>query len=301
MGNIVVIGSINTDMVTCAPNLPVPGESKLATSFNIHFGGKGANQAVAAARAGGKVTFIAKVGNDDFGKDAIENYKKDHISTDYISVDEKEPSGVALIMVGNLSGQNSIMVAPGANHTLSIEDIKKAEDVISKADVVLVQLEIPMETVLFSLQLAKKHGVTTILNPGPAKFLSEEVWGNVDYITPNESETHFLVGIDPKTDANIKKASAILLEKVNKGVVLTLGQRGAFYSSKEGKSILVPSITVSAVDPTAAGDVFNGYLAYGISAGLWVRNSIIMANKAATISVTRKGAQASIPHKEELK
>ncbi|NPD47520.1 MULTISPECIES: ribokinase [unclassified Lentimicrobium] len=301
MGKIVVIGSINTDMVACAPNLPVPGESRLATSFNIHFGGKGANQAVAAARAGGKVSLIAKVGHDDFGREAIENYKKDQISTDYIFVDEKEPSGVALIMVGDVSGQNSIMVAPGANHKLSIEDIKKAEDVIAKADVVLVQLEIPMETVLFSLQMAKKHGVTTILNPGPAKYLNEEIWANVDYITPNESETHFLVGVNPKTDATIKKASTMLLEKVNKGVILTLGQRGAYYSSKEGKSILVPSIRVSAVDSTAAGDVFNGYLAQGISEGLWVRNSIIIANKAATISVTRKGAQSSIPYKEELK
>ena len=301
MGKIVVIGSVNTDMVASAPNLPVPGESRLATSFNIHFGGKGANQAVAAARAGGKVSLIAKVGHDDFGRDAIENYKKDHISTDYIFVDDTESSGVALIMVGDVSGQNSIMVAPGANHKLSIEDIKKAEDVIAKADVVLVQLEIPMETVLFSLQLAKKHGVTTILNPGPAKYLSEEIWENVDYITPNESETHFLVGVNPKTDAHIKKASALLLEKVNKGVILTLGQRGAYYSSKEGKSILVPSIRVSAVDTTAAGDVFNGYLAQGISEGLWVRNSIIIANKAATISVTRKGAQPSIPHKGELK
>lgn len=300
MGKIVVIGSVNTDMVACADNLPVPGESKIATNFSIHFGGKGANQAVAAKRAGGDVSFIARVGLDEHGKQALEKYKKDDISTDHIFVDKDAATGVAMVMVGESSGKNAIMIAPGANYKLSVEDIKKSEELISKADVLLIQLEIPMETVAFALDLAKKHEVTTILNPGPAKYLSEEIWPNIDYITPNESETHFLVGVNPNSDANIKKASNLLLEKVNKGVVLTLGQRGAYYSSKEGKSILVPSIKVSAIDPTAAGDVFNGYLAQGISEGDLVRNSIIFANKAATISVTRKGAQSSIPHKEEL-
>lgn len=300
MGKIVVIGSVNTDLVASSDNLPVPGESKIATNFSIHFGGKGANQAVAAKRAGGDVGFIARVGYDEHGKQAIEKYKKDNISTEHIFVDKDAATGVAMIMVGETSGKNAIMVAPGANYKLSVEDIKKSEELISKAKVLLIQLEIPMETVAFALELAKKHGVTTILNPGPAKYISEEIWPNIDYITPNESETHFLVGVNPNSDENIKKASDLLLEKVNKGVVLTLGQRGAYYSSKEGKSILVPSIKVSAVDPTAAGDVFNGYLAQGISEGEWVRNSIIFANKAATISVTRKGAQSSIPHKEEL-
>lgn len=300
MGKIVVIGSVNTDMVASSDNLPVPGESKIATNFSIHFGGKGANQAVAAKRAGGDVGFIARVGYDEHGKQAIEKYKKDQISTEHIFIDKDAATGVAMIMVGESSGKNSIMIAPGANYKLSVADIKKSENLIAKADVLLIQLEIPIETVAFALELAKKHDVTTILNPGPAKYISEEIWPNIDYITPNESETHFLVGVNPNNDTNIKKASDMLLKKVNKGVVLTLGQRGAYYSSKEGKSILVPSIKVSAVDPTAAGDVFNGYLAQGISEGEWVRNSIIFANKAATISVTRKGAQSSIPHKEEL-
>lgn len=300
MGKIVVVGSSNTDMVVSAQHLPLPGESIIGTGFNMHPGGKGANQAVAAARAGGEVYFIAKVGNDEFGKKAIENYKKDHIQTDYIFIDEEKPSGIALIMVGEATGQNSIVVAPGANHNLSVEDIRKAEEVIAKADVLLVQLEIPLETVRFSLELAKKHGVTTILNPGPAKYLDEDIWKHVDYITPNETETHFLVGVNPNTDKNIKKAAGLLLEKVNMGVVLTLSSKGAYYASKEGKSIPVPTIKVSAVDTTAAGDVFNGYLAQGISEGLWVRNSIIIANKAATFSVTKKGAQPSIPLKAEI-
>lgn len=300
MGKIVVIGSSNTDMVVFAQNLPLPGESKLGTDFKIHQGGKGANQAVAAARAGGEVNFIGKVGKDEFGKKAIESYENENICTDYILIDEKEPSGIALIMVSETTGQNSIVVAPGANHQLSKEDIEKHEDMISRADVVLVQLEIPMETVTCALKIAKKHGVTTILNPAPAQYINAEIWKYVDYITPNETETNFLVGVNPKTNAKMKQAAALLLEKVNKGVILTLAGKGAYYASKEGKSILVPTIKVAAVDSTAAGDVFNGYLAFGISEGLWVRNSIIMANKAATISVTRKGARSSIPHKEEM-
>lgn len=300
MGKIVVIGSSNTDMVVFAQNLPLPGESKLGNDFNIHQGGKGGNQAVAAARAGGDVNFIAKVGKDEFGKKAIESYEKENICTDYILIDEQEPSGIALIMVSESTGQNSILVAPGANHKLCKEDIEKHEDMISRADVLLVQLEIPMETVSYALKLAKKHGVTTILNPAPAQYINAETWKYVDYITPNEAETNFLVGVNPKTNTTMKQAAGLLLEKVNKGVVLTLAGKGAYYASKEGKSILVPTIKVAAVDTTAAGDVFNGYLAYGISEGLWVRNSIIMANKAATISVTRKGAQSSIPHKEEI-
>jgi len=300
MGKVVVIGSINTDMVVSTQNLPLPGESKMGTDFNIHPGGKGANQAVAASRAGAQVSLIAKVGNDEYGKKALENYKKENISTDFIFTDQEEPSGIALIMVGETTGQNAIVVAPGANHKLSVEDISKAEDIIRNADILIVQLETPMETVLHALKMAKKHGVCTILNPAPAQYIEKEMWNYVDYITPNETETNFLVGINPQSEANIKKAAGLLLEKVNKGVILTLSSKGAYYASKEGKSILVPTIKVAAVDTTAAGDVFNGYLAQGISEGLWLRNSIIMANKAATISVTRKGAQPSIPFKEEI-
>lgn len=301
MGKVVVIGSINTDMVVNTPNLPLPGESKMGADFKMHPGGKGANQAVAASRAGAQVSLIAKVGKDEYGRKAIENYKKENISTEFIFTDEKEPSGIALIMVGETTGQNSIVIAPGANHKLTVEDLSKAEDIISKADVLVVQLEIPMETVLYALKLAKQHGVITILNPAPAQYIENEMWKYIDYITPNENETRFLVGVNPKTEANIKKAADLLLKKVNMGVVLTLSSKGAYYASKEGKSILVPTIKVAAVDTTAAGDVFNGYLAQGISEGLWVRNSIIMANKAATISVTRKGAQPSIPRKDEIK
>ena len=189
MGEIVVIGSSNTDMVVTTPKILVPGETILGNDFSIIAGGKGANQAVAAARAGGNVTFVAKVGNDDFGRNAITGYKADNIDTSYICIDSANPSGIAIIIVEEGSGQNSIVVAGGSNKSLSIDDIKSAEKLISEADVVLIQLEIPLEVVEFSLKLARKYGVKTILNPAPAQPLSDELLSMVDIITPNESET----------------------------------------------------------------------------------------------------------------
>lgn len=300
MGKIVVIGSSNTDMVVTTPKIPVPGETILGNEFNIIAGGKGANQAVAAARAGGIVTFIAKVGDDDFGKNAVAGYKADKINTDYIFIDPDRPSGIAIIIVEEGSGQNSIVVADGANKCLSIDVIKTAEKLISEADVVLIQLEIPLEVVEFSLKLAKKYGVKTILNPAPAQSLSDEILSLVDIITPNESETQILTGLNPASDEEVKKAAAKLLEKVNETVIVTLGSKGVYFISKSGDNGFVPTTKVEAVDTVAAGDVFNGYLAAALSEGKSCFEAISAANKAATISVTRKGAQPSIPRIDEL-
>ncbi|MCX6327307.1 MAG: ribokinase [Bacteroidia bacterium] len=300
MGKIVVIGSSNTDMVVTAPKIPVPGETILGNEFNIIAGGKGANQAVAAARAGGIVTFIAKVGDDDFGENAVAGYKADNINTDYIFIDPDRPSGIAIIIVEEGSGQNSIVVAGGANKSLSIDDIKSAEKLISESDVVLIQLEIPLEVVEFSLKLAKKYGVKTILNPAPAQPLSEEILSLVDIITPNESEMQILTGLNPENDGDVEKAAAKLLEKVNETVLVTLGSKGVYFISKSGENGFVPTIKVEAVDTTAAGDVFNGYLAAAIADGESYLEAISISNKAATISVTRKGAQPSIPKINEL-
>lgn len=300
MGKIVVIGSSNTDMVVTTPKIPVPGETILGNDFSIIGGGKGANQAVAAARAGGNVTFVAKVGNDDFGRNAVTGYKSDNIDTSYICIDSVKPSGIAIIIVEEGSGQNSIVVAGGSNKSLSIDDIKSAEKLISEADVILIQLEIPLDVVEFSLKLAKKYGIKTILNPAPAQPLSDELLGLVDIITPNESESQILTGINPLSDEDVKKAAAKLLEKVNESVVVTLGSQGVYFVSKNGENGFVPTTKVDAVDTTAAGDVFNGYFAAALSEGKSCMEAIPVSIKAATFSVTRKGAQPSIPKIEEL-
>lgn len=300
MGKIVVIGSSNTDMVVTTPKIPVQGETIMGNEFNVFPGGKGANQAVAAARADGNVSFIAKVGDDDFGRNAVLGYKEDKINTDNIFIDPNKPSGIAVIIIDENTGQNSIVVVGGANNNLSIDDIKTSEKIISEADVVLIQLEIPLEVVEFSLKLAKQYGVKTILNPAPAQFLSDDILRLVDIITPNESETQILTGLNLSSDEDVKMAAARLLEKVNDAVLVTLGSQGVYFISKNGVNGFVPTIKVEAIDTTAAGDVFNGYFAAALSVGKSFMESISVSNKAAAFSVTRKGAQPSIPKITEL-
>jgi len=300
MGNIVVIGSSNKDMVVIAKKMPAPGETVMGKEFLIVSGGKGANQAVAAARANGTVTFIAKVGEDDFGKNLVAAYKADKINTDYIFIDSDKPTGIAIIIVDETTAQNTIVVAPGANGNLSIDNIIKAEKIISEADFLLIQLEIPLEVVEFSLKLAKQYGVKTILNPAPAQTLSNELLKLVDIITPNESETEILTGINPDSDEKIIKAAATLLEKVNEAVVITLGSRGVYFIAKSGENGFIETSKVEALDTTGAGDVFNGYLVAKLSKGKNLIEAINKSNKAASISVTRKGAQSSIPKLVEL-
>lgn len=300
MGKIVVVGSTNTDMVVTSNKMPLPGETILGNSFDIIPGGKGGNQAVASARAGGDVSFIAKVGNDYFGQKSRLEFENNKISTKNIVVDEENPSGVALIIVDETNGQNSIVVAPGANGNMSVEDVMNAEDVIKTSDVMLVQLEIPIAAVRCALQLAKKHGVKTILNPAPAQVITDSLLNQVDYITPNESETEILIGLNPISDESIKKAADLLLEKVNDTVIITLGSKGVYYVSKNGDSGYVTTDKVDAIDTTAAGDVFNGYFAAGLANKENCLEAIHKACKAATLSVTRNGAQPSIPYKNEI-
>lgn len=300
MGKIVVVGSSNTDMVVNSPKIPVPGETIMGDDFNIFPGGKGANQAVAASRAGANVTFITKVGNDDFGKNAISGYEKENINTDNIIVDPNVPSGVAVIIVEKMTGQNSIVVASGANNTLSIDEIEQCKKIIAETDVLLVQLEIPLAIVEFSLRIASENGVRTILNPAPALHLGDHILNLVDVITPNETETQILTGINPITFSKMEEAASLLLSKVKEAVLITLGVKGIYYNSKKGDGDLIPGIKVEAIDTTAAGDVFNGYFAAALASGKNYEDAILLANKAAAISVTRPGAQPSIPRISEV-
>jgi ribokinase len=301
MGSIIVVGSSNTDMVVRSQKIPAPGETVLGSEFDIVQGGKGANQAVAAARAGSTVSFIARVGNDGFGHAAISGYRKDHINTEYIIRDPAYPTGVAIIIVDENTGQNSILVAPGSNSRLSVKDIDRADEEIAHSQAILMQLEVPLEVIRYTLALAQKKGVKTILNPAPAQALSDEILRSVDIITPNETETEILTGIKLTNKATIIQAADFLLKNVNEAVIITLGSNGVYYKLKSGEDAFVIAPKADAVDTTAAGDVFNGYFASALTDGVDFNSAIQLANNAAALSVTRRGAQPSIPAINEMR
>lgn len=296
--SIIVVGSSNTDMVIQTHKFPVPGETLLGGKFFLFPGGKGANQAVAAARLGGLVTFIAKIGNDIFGEQALQQFKKEGILTDYIISDPSNPSGVALITV-DAKGENTIVVAQGANGALTSKDIQKANEEFENTSIVLMQLEIPLDAVLHTAKLATQHGKKVILNPAPARQLPDALLKELFIITPNESETETLLGIKITDMNSVHAAAKQLHEKGVAHAIITLGSEGAYlYNAEGGKHI--PTTKVTPVDSTAAGDVFNGALAVAISEGKSLSEAIKFANRAAAISVTRMGAQASAPFRNEL-
>ena len=298
MKKIVVLGSTNTDMVVKAARIPAPGETILGGRFLMNPGGKGANQAVAAARLGGAVVFVAKVGDDLFGREAKALFAKEGICTDYVLTDPSEPSGVALIMVDS-KGENCISVASGANATLTPEDIGAVRGEIEKAGVLLMQLETPVETVLCAAQWAAAKGVPVVLNPAPACELPDELLKCLSMITPNETEAELLTGVRLTDEASAERAAKALCAKGVKRVVITLGAKGAFVYS-DGAGRIVPAMKVKAVDTTAAGDVFNGALAVALTEDHPLVAAISFAAEAAAISVTRMGAQASAPYRREL-
>ncbi|HQB27448.1 MAG TPA: ribokinase [Paludibacter sp.] len=295
---IVVIGSCNTDMVVKTNRLPIPGETVLGGAFMINPGGKGANQAVAIARLGGNVTFISKTGNDLFGKQSIERYKEERINTDFIFSDKDLPSGVALITV-DTHGENCIVVASGANGSLSPKDIEKARNVIENADILLMQLEVPMDTVEYAAKLAHEKGIKVVLNPAPAAFLSNELLKCLYAIIPNKTEAEMLSGIKVSDLETAKQAADIIAAKGVDKVVITLGSKGALIKDGDVYSF-IPADKVEAVDTTAAGDTFCGAFCVGISEGLSIEDAVRMATKAAGITVTREGAQAAIPYRKEI-
>ena len=295
---IYVIGSSNTDMVVKSNFLPKPGETVIGDTFLMNPGGKGANQAVSACKLGADVTFITKVGNDMFGKKALNNFKKIGIKTDYIRIDKNNSSGVAIIMVDK-SGENSISVAPGANNSLTIKDVNFIEEKLKADDYVLIQLEIPITVVEYLIEICNKLKVKLILNPAPFQKISDYHLSQVNTITPNEIETEYLSGIKVKDKETAKKASEILINKGIKNIIITMGEKGAFYKSSSFEG-LIPTKKVSVIDSTAAGDTFNGALVAGLSMKMDMLTSIDFANNAATYSVTKLGAQSSAPSINDL-
>jgi ribokinase len=261
-------------------------------------GGKGANQAVAAAKLGGEVTFIAKVGDDIFGKESLIGFQALGIDTSHIRIDQENPSGVALIMVDG-KGENSISVALGANANMKVTDIDTAQEVISQASYLLIQLEIPMEVVKRSVELGQELGTPIVLNPAPAQELSDELLASLHIITPNETEAELLTGIKVEDEISAKYAAESLRNKGVEIVIITLGSKGAYVLS-DNDDELVTSQKVEAVDTTAAGDTFNGALVVGLSEGMSLIDAVKFANRAAAFSVTKMGAQSSTPNRNEI-
>lgn len=285
-------------MIIKLERIPRPGETLLGGEFAMAAGGKGANQAVAAARAGGDVVFVARVGDDMFGAQAVSGFFRDKISVDYIVKDKRAPSGVALIFVAK-DGQNSIAVAGGANARLSPADVRRAARAISDAKALILQLETPLPTVQAAVNIAAKSGVPVILNPAPARPLPDKLLARVSILTPNETEAEVLTGVTVTDESAAERAGEKLLARGVETVILTMGAKGAFVMNRELKA-LVPGFKVKAVDTTAAGDVFNGALAVALGEGKPLLESVRFANAAAAISVTRLGAQPSAPKRGEI-
>jgi ribokinase len=295
---IVVVGSVNTDMVVKGDRLPGPGETVTGGRFLMAGGGKGANQAVAAARLGAEVTLVAKVGRDVFGDEAIENFRREGIRTDHILRDPDNATGVALILVDG-RGENLISVASGANHAITPAEIDGAADCIRAADVLMLQLEIPIEAVHRAAQIAADAGVAVVLNPAPAAPLGEEILRLTTYLTPNESEAGRLADVAVDDEASARQAAERLLAAGARHVIVTLGAKGAQWSSAAG-TVRIPSVAVSAVDTTAAGDAFCGGLAWALGGGVPVAEAVRQGCLVGALSATRLGAQPSLPTREEF-
>lgn len=261
-------------------------------------GGKGANQALAVHKLSGDVSFIAKIGNDLFGQNTLKRLEEEGLNTRHILIDDSTPSGVALISV-DAKGENAISVAAGANMNLLPEDIKNLEAEICKAEYILVQLETPMQTIEYIADLAQKHNIKLIINPAPAAKLSDEILRRCYLITPNETECSIMTGLSTENLDEVQQAAKVLLEKGVRNVIITLGSRGSLLATTEGFKH-IPSIKVKAVDTTAAGDTYNGALCVALSEGKTIEEAMQFATKASAISVTRFGAQPSIPTRQEV-
>ena len=298
MKKIIVIGSSNVDMVVRTSHLPAPGETILGGEFFMNQGGKGANQAVAIKRLGGNLIFMAKLGNDVLGRQSVGYFKKEGIDTRYIALDEDSASGVALISVDD-HAENSIVVASGANMLLNEQDVDKMLEEMCEGDILLMQLEIPLQTVEYAARKAFGKGVKVVLNPAPARSLPKELFRHLYMVTPNRIEAEMLTGIKIANDADVEKVAEEICAMGVKNVIITLGSKGCLIR-EEGVSYRIDAFKVAPVDTTAAGDTFNGALCVGLSEGMDLKQAAVMTSKASSIAVTRMGAQSSIPYREEL-
>ena len=300
MSDISILGIFVADISFLGPKIPAIGETILGNKYNIGPGGKGCNQAIAIARLGAKVNFISKIGKDSYGELAFNTLKKNSISTKSLIQDENLQTGVAGILVDNKSGKNAINVIVGAPSTLKIDEVKKDIDIIKNSKIFLTQLEVPKDVTLYCLKIAKENGCLTILNPAPASKISEEFFDNIDFFTPNETEAEFFTGIKITNNREAKQAADILINKGIKKIIITLGDKGLFYS--DGKEeIYLKAKSVKVIDTTGAGDAFNGGLAFSLLNKRPIKDCLEIANKVAALSTTKLGAGDSMPFYKDLK
>jgi ribokinase len=296
---IAVVGSLNMDLVINSAVIPKPGETVLGTDFKKIPGGKGGNQAAAAARLGSKVTMIGAVGKDDLGEELILSLKKDGVKTEYILKKAGISTGIASIVVEKQTGNNAITVVSGANYALAVEDVERYHFVIEQSNVLLVQLETPLLTIKKALKIARHAGCLSILNPAPAMKLDNEILANIDILTPNEIELERLSGSPANSLEEISAAGNKLLKKGVRQLIVTLGDKGCVSISKDGMDHY-PARKVKAVDTTAAGDCFNGALAVALAEGKTIGEAIEFAVSASALSVTKFGAQPSLPYRKDV-
>ena len=297
-GKLVVLGSINADHILNLESFPTPGETVTGHHYQVAFGGKGANQAVAAGRSGADIAFIACTGDDDIGERVRRQLERDRIDVAPVRAVKEQSTGVALIFV-NAEGENVIGIHAGANAALSVEQVEAEKARIAGAQALLMQLESPLESVLAAAKIAHQHQTTVVLNPAPARALSDELLSLIDIITPNETEAEKLTGIRVENDDDAAKAARALHEKGIGIVMITLGSRGVWVS-REGQGRRIPGFKVQAIDTIAAGDTFNGAFVTALLEGTALDEAIRFAHAAAAIAVTRKGAQPSVPWREEI-
>ncbi|EQB1486589.1 ribokinase [Enterobacter hormaechei] len=297
-GNLVVLGSINADHILNLETFPTPGETVTGNQYQVAFGGKGANQAVTAGRSGANIAFIACTGDDDTGERVRKQLASDNIDIAPVSVVAGESTGVALIFV-NAEGENVIGIHAGANAALTTERVEAQRGIIAGAEALLMQLESPVESVLAAAKIAHENHTSVVLNPAPARVLSDELLALVDIITPNETEAEKLTGIRVENDDDAARAALALHEKGIGTVIITLGSRGV-WASVNGEGRRVPGFKVKAIDTIAAGDTFNGALVTALLEGKAMDDAIRFAHAAAAIAVTRKGAQPSVPWRKEI-
>ena len=298
MGQVTVVGSFMYDLVATVPRRPKTGETLVGNTFGMFLGGKGANQAIAASRAGSKVTMVGRLGNDFFGKQFLEKFSKEEINTDFVTQDDENGTGVAMPLI-DASGDNSIVIIPQANMALTVDNINQAKSIIADADVLVMQCEVPMDANQRAAEIAKQNDTLVILNPAPAQLIPDQILKLVDIIIPNEIETETLTGLPTKTENEVLVAGRNLLSKGVETVILTLGDRGSLLLNEDGEK-LIPAFDVSVVDTTAAGDSFCGVLAASLANGKSINLSMEIANAAGALAVTKLGAEPSLPQRDAI-